>query len=251
VVTPFFARFAGLFVMMGLAAGCGDSRPTTMPTKTPSPFPPFTISGLITAYRGGPLKSASVFQCFVNPSCVTSQTDEQGRFTLSSVDGGSIEAWKSGYQSAWKLGGVTPQNASVDFVLCPQIVIDAHDGRFSGTLNGDEMMSGDDVTFGGLCNKVPCKFINFAEFDGENIPVEVRLRWSDPNWRLALYHYRGDPDAIQTPPAVRFCCSSDEPITMKVNGYFDAIAVGFEEIDGHPPGLADIATFELTAKGVQ
>jgi hypothetical protein len=184
--------------------------------------------------------------------CVTAQTDEQGHYTLSSVSSTIIGASKSGYESAWKLG-VTRQTPSLDFVLYPKIVIDAHDGRFSGTLNGDEMMSGDDVTFGGLCEKVPCKFINFATFNFDDIPVEVRLRWSDPSQRLALYHFRGDPDSfpLAQRPAARFCCSSDEPITMKVNGYFDAIAVGFEEVDGHPPGLADTATFELTAKAVQ
>jgi hypothetical protein len=162
-----------------------------------------------------------------------------------------IGAWKSGYQSVWKVG-VTGQNASVDFVFYPEIVIDPHNGRFSGTLNGDELMSGDDTTFGGLCNTVPCKFINFSGFIGQPISVEVRLRWSDPGRRLALYHFIGDPDAIVVQrPVDRFCCSSDEPITMNVNGYFDAIAVGFEAIDGHPPGPADTATFEVTAKARQ
>jgi hypothetical protein len=166
-------------------------------------------------------------------------------------DAATFGVGKSGYQSVWKVG-VTPQNASLDFVLYPAIVINAYNGRFSGTLNGDEMMSGDDVTFGGLCNKVPCKFINFDNFGGQPIPVEVRVRWSDSNRRLALYHFIGDPDSILVQqPVDRFCCSSDEPIAMKVSGYFDAIAVGFEEIDGHPPGLADTAAFEVTAKAVQ
>jgi hypothetical protein len=259
----FSERCAGLLVMVSLTAGCGNSRPTTTPSPlppgstSPSPLPPagmYPISGLITAYRGGPLKNASVVQFHCNtitdPLCVTAQTDEQGRYTLSSVASGDIGAWKSGYQSVWKVG-VTRQNASVDFTLYPEIVIDAHSGRFSGTLNGDEMMSGDDVTFGGLCKRVPCKFINFAVFVGQPIPVEVRLRWSDPTRRLALYHFVGDPDALLVQqPVDRFCCSSDEPISMHVSGYFDAIAVGFEEIDGHPPGLADTAAFEVTAKAV-
>jgi hypothetical protein len=38
--TSWFERLAGLFVMVSLAAGCSDSRPTTMPTTTPSPSPP-------------------------------------------------------------------------------------------------------------------------------------------------------------------------------------------------------------------
>ena len=265
VETSFYERCAVLLVMVSLTAGCGTSRPTTTPSPlppgstSPSPSPPagtYPISGLITTYRGGPLKNASVvqFHCstITNPLCVASQTDEQGRYTLSSVAAVTdIGAWKSGYQSVWKVG-VTRSNASVDFVLYPEIVIDAHDGRFSGTLNGDEMMSGDDVTFGGLCKKVPCKFVNFGNFIGQPIPVEVRLRSSDPNRRLALYHFVGDPDAILVQqPVDRFCCSLDEPIAMKVSGYFDAMAVGFEEIDGHPPGLADTATFEVTAKAVQ
>jgi hypothetical protein len=181
-----------------------------------------------------------------------SQTDEQGRYTLSSVaDVTDIGAYKSGYQSVWKVG-VTRQNASVDFVLYPEIVIDENGGRFSGSLNGDEMMSGDDVTFGGLCKKVPCKFINFTEFAGQPIPVDVRLRWPDANRQLALYHFRGDPDALDPNQAAdRFCCSSDVPITMNVSGYFDAIAVGFEEIDGHSPGPADTAAFEVITKAVQ
>ena len=224
-----------------------------MPTR-PSPSPPastYAMSGVITAYRGGPLKNVSVVQfCSTHsdPLCVTSQTDEQGRYTLSSV-AGYIEARKSGYQSVWKVD-FTQRNPSVDFVLHPEIVMDAHDGRFSGTLNGDEMISGDDATFGGLCEKVPCKVINFDTFDGPLIRVEVRLRSSDPNRQLAVYHYRGDPDAIISRPAERFCCSSDVPFTMYVNGYFDAIAVGFEKIDGHPSGLGDTAGFELTARAL-
>jgi hypothetical protein len=40
VETSFFQGFAWLFVMVSLAAGCGDTRPTTIPpTMTPSPVP--------------------------------------------------------------------------------------------------------------------------------------------------------------------------------------------------------------------
>jgi hypothetical protein len=39
VETSLFETLAGLFVMVSLAAGCSDSRPTTMPTTPPSPSP--------------------------------------------------------------------------------------------------------------------------------------------------------------------------------------------------------------------
>jgi hypothetical protein len=40
VETSFFVRFVGLFLIVSLAAGCGDARPTTMPTVPPSTAPP-------------------------------------------------------------------------------------------------------------------------------------------------------------------------------------------------------------------
>jgi len=253
-----------ILVSLSAGVGCGGpgtpttpSGPNPTPTSTPTPAPPagnFTISGLITAYRAGPLKNASVvrFHCntFTNPFCTT-QTDDQGRYTLSGVtDIADIGAWKTRYQSVWKVG-VTQQNAAVDFVLYPEVTIDAHDGHVSDTLNGDELMSGDDVTFGGFCKKVPCKYINFGNFVGREIPVEVRLRWSDSSRRLALYHFTGDADAILTDQrADRYCCTSDVPIRISVSGYFDAVAVGFEEVDGHPPAPSDSVAFEVSAVAV-
>src|SRR5882757_5612653 len=119
-----------MFVTVSNALACG--RPgTPTPPSSPSPTPPsssgpsapagtYTISGLITAYRGGPLKNAGVvrFHCntVTNPFCTT-QTDDQGHYALSGVsDVADIGAWKTGYQSVWK-ASVTPQHASVDFVL--------------------------------------------------------------------------------------------------------------------------------------
>jgi hypothetical protein len=121
----------------------------------------------------------------------------------------------------------------------------------AGTIRGDEIQPSD-VWFGGLCAHTACRVIEFQAFAGNPIHVEVRLRWNDPTRQLALYHFKGDPDLIPNVGEVdRYCCSSELVAVLNVNGYFDAIAVAFEQAGGGPPGPLDSQSFELTAKVVR
>jgi hypothetical protein len=95
--------------------------------------------------------------------------------------------------------------------------------------------------------------MEFDNFIGAPRQAQVRLRWADSTHQLALYRFGGDPDSILSidQPAARYCCSSELVATVSVSGYFDAIAVAFEQAAGGPPGPSDSQTFELTIQQVR
>ena len=117
---------------------------------------------------------------------------------------------------------------------------------YTGTIKGDEFLPGGDGLFGGRCDKTPCKVFTFVNFVGSQA-VEARLRWTNPQHRLALYKYEGDPDSFLG-RSDRYCCSADTEVVaiLQVSGYFDSIAVAFEE--AAPGPLLETATepFVLT-----
>jgi len=242
---------------MLLAAAC--DRPTEpSAVDRPSPGPPYSITGTVTAYHGGPLPGivVGVYPCneFWFNQCST-VTDAQGHYSISNpetVSATGLSAGGRGFQTIWK-SRVTAQDPTADFVLHPEIDLKAAGDTVSDLISGDEFVGGDDILFGGLCNQAPCKTMEFAEFSGNPRGVEVRLRWNDPTRRLALYKYSGDPDSIPMPqrPPQRFSGLSEVVATIRVNGYFDALAVAFEKAGGGPPRPDDNQSFELTVRLVQ
>lgn len=246
----------GLLAALVSAEGCSKAGPTAPGLRERPTGPTFTVSGVITEYRGAPLAGVDVVwgECnlYWGIPCST-KTDQQGRYSLSSLSGTvNIATWKDGYQTAWKRN-LSMQNPSADLALHPSVTLNPHDAALAATIRGDEMMAGDDVLFGGLCDRSACKIIALSEFTGPNILVEVRLRWSDPTRQLALYHWRGDPESIPgvQPVAERYCCSSELVAILSVSGYFDAVAVAFEQAGDGPPGPADSQSFELTARAIR
>ena len=259
-----------LVAALAVCEGCGGSNrgPTgpipsgpTAPTAPSGPVgpprpsgPTYTISGVITEYRGGPLGGATVvvFSCnhFWGIPCDT-QTDQQGHYTVASpsAEPTALGVWKQGYQQAWK-NNVSAQDSTANFVLHRSIAVSAFGGTLTETIWGDELMGGDDVLFGGLCVHTACKVMEFGNFIGPPRRAEVRLRWTDPRRQLALYKFNGDPDSIldSVQPADRYSGSSELIATVSVGGYFDAIAVAFEQAGGGPPGPADSQQFELTVQ---
>lgn len=238
--------------------GCGGAdRGPTAPTAPSGPS--YTISGVVTAYRGGPLGGVGVGMSPCNVywaiSCST-WTDQQGHYTVSSPGASPVGlgVGKEGYQTAWK-NRVSVEDSTANFVLHPSVPLNPDGATLAETIWGDEFMAGDDVLFGGLCVNTPCKVIMFTEFSGLDLPVELRLRWATPTRQLALYRFGGDPDSIPElgQPVKRFCCSSESEVVanVNVNGYFDALAVAFEQAGGGPPGPADSQPFELTVRQIR
>src|SRR5258706_3807552 len=83
-------RFLTITVMTGLVTAleaCGGTNLTTPTTPSTTPKgPTFTISGVVTEYRGGPLKGVSVqadaCTWFLETSCGV-VTDAQGHYSLA------------------------------------------------------------------------------------------------------------------------------------------------------------------------
>ena len=257
--------FVGCVVGAALTAGsCDDSsrrsrlrtRGLPAPTSpTPAGVPPkpsgptYTISGTVTEYRRGPLSGADIFVDSCHPlwgiRCDT-QTDAQGRYTIESLsmEPTALGARKPGYQVAW-WKRVSAQDATASFVLHPSVPLSAFGSTITGTIAGEEFQ-GDAFLFGALCSHTPCKVMKFDGFIGAPRQTEVRLRWADSTHQLALYKLDGDPDSGK--PALRYCCSTEIVETISVSGYFDAIAVAFEQAGGQPPAPSDSETFELTVR---
>ena len=258
-------------VMVALAggAGCGGSSSNCSGLTAPT-GPTYTISGVITAYRGGPVGGATVYAypvyaspfegtCHGTPD---TQTDQQGHYSWSSLGSGTVSllVGKEGYQIAYK-NNLSAQDSNANFVLQPYVTIKPNGDTLAGTVWGDEFIAGDDVLFGGLCAHTACKIVEFdlrgAGFQFPNIKlVEVRLRWNDPARQLALYishvgNLEGPPFTYGT-TSERHCCSAELAGTADLGKYFpDVIAVAFEQAAGGQPGPADSQQFELTVQPVR
>jgi hypothetical protein len=148
-----------LVAALVVGEGCGASH--SGPTAPSGP--PFTISGVITAYRGGPVSGVSVAA-----ARAVTQTDAQGHFTLQVQPGTdplvpvTLDVWKEGYAPTWKTN-VTSQDSTANFVLYPSLTLSASGDTGAGTIWGDELHAGDvgdDVLFGGLCVHTACRVVS-------------------------------------------------------------------------------------------
>jgi hypothetical protein len=248
--------------LSGMVEGCSGSNPgstgpitsPTAPGPTAPGLPTYTISGVITAYRGGPISGMNV-GAYPYPygGGTMTQTDSEGRYAVGGLSARKIglEIWSGGYATAFKYD-LEPHDQTVNFVAHPTFSASAAGSTVSGTIAGDEFITGDD-DFGGRCTGTPCKVVTFDR-DYASRKVEVRLRWTDATRQLALYFGRGDtyfPPAFPPPPADRYCCSSELAATYTFNADFDRFAIGFEQAAGGRPGPADAQPFELTVQPVR
>lgn len=215
--------------------------------------PPYTISGLITAYGGNPLADAHVDVApypFGYPT--STQTGTDGRYTVCGPPASKVglQIWNAGYATAFKYD-LPARDQTIDVVLRPRFEAPVGGGSVTGVIVGDEFQGGDDY-FGGLCTRTPCKIVDFSY---ETCPCDIRgaeitLRWDDASTRLALYLSKTDiyfPPAT-VPLATRICCSSPLVATYTFNADFDRFAIGFEQAAGAPPGPHQRQTFELTIR---
>lgn len=258
-------QLLALTVIAGLAAtveSCGGSN--SGPTA-PSGLP-FTISGIITAYRGGPVSGVSVAA-----ARATTQTDAQGHYTFQvqpltdlfspSPVAVTLDVWKQGYAPAWKTKVSSP-DSTANFVLYPSLTLSTSGDTVAGTIWGDELHAadaGDDVLFGGLCVHTACKVVLLDDTHPlTSADIEVRLRWADPTRQLVLYTSIVEVADFDPPKLVeqkRFCCSfefvttfSDHCGPPECERY---LAVAFEQSGGRPPGPSDSQPFELTVQPKQ
>jgi carboxypeptidase family protein len=253
--------------LMATAAACGGSnrQPIAAPTGPTGPTAPtgptygtYTISGVISEYRGGPVSGVTVYATSPNGDAqTTTSTNQQGSYSFPSPSVGPVlvSTWKTGYEAAYKIN-VSAEHSAHNFAIDRGLKPDPLGGPVEGIIWGDEFLSGDDVFFGGLCLHTACREIDWSWFgDQQRAPrVEVRLRWADPTRQLALYHSRlpdweeGFPPASQPPD--RYCCSSALVAPVQLQGANFHIVIAFEQSGGGPPGPGDSQLFELTVRPI-
>jgi len=254
--------------LIATVQGCSRSSSNCGGLTAPS-GPRYTISGVITAYRGGPVSGATVwaYPVYASPSEGTcdgtpsTHTDQQGHYSWSSLGSGtvSVAVGKDGYETAYK-NNLSVRESTANFVLHPLVTVNANGDTVAGTVWGDEFVAGDDVLFGGLCAHTACKIVEFdlrgAGFQFPDVKlVEVRLRWNDPAHQLALYvsHVGNleDPPFTYGTTVERHCCSDELVGRADVGKYFpDVVAIAFEQAGVGPPGPIDSQTFELTVRPI-
>jgi hypothetical protein len=230
----------------------GCSKAMNSPTGPTAPSgPKFTFSGVVTDYHGGPLVGVSVGTSETDHT----QTDQQGRYTLSTAYTRELDVWTAGHLTARKYN-LPSQDSTLNFVLHPSVQL-AFGASLTGTIWGDQFMAGDDVLNGGLCAHTAFQPVQLPDNNPASDQVEVHLRWSDPTRQLALYVSReGDFEGLPVPPpakpADRYCCASElVAVFQAVNGFWadePDIAVGFEQAGGRVPGPGDSQAFELMVR---
>jgi hypothetical protein len=266
LVTPMEQDHTFLWTLMAYvvvvvnATGCGNG-PTT-PTTPDGPT--YRISGVMTTYGGGAASGVDVTAFGGNRQTHT-LSDAQGHYSLSSPSAGPV--WlgfgKAGYAPGLKTG-VSGDNSTFNFTLDRSFVVDAFHvngdsfylnpagDTVTGTISGDELLPGDDVSFGGMCAHTPCRLIDIGSVSAARI--EIRLRWKNAATQLALYvsqqpYWEGAPPSPPLVPAERHCCSSELAANVLVDSYAGAwVAIAFERAAAGPPLARDTETFELTVQ---
>jgi hypothetical protein len=238
------------------AQGCGNTATPSAPTVPAAPTS-FTISGVITTYHGGPVSGIRVTVGSIGGAAGPSTiTDEEGRYRVSSVSAKkvaiAIGIWEDSdlkYDAQFEY--VDPRDQTLNFVMHRRFSAPVDGTAVTGTISGDEIIAADD--YGGRCAHTACKLVGFQSV--AFVPkVEIRLRWTDPSRQLAIYISNADTDfppwALPA-PADRHCCSSELVATYTFSGESDEFAIGFEQVDGHPPGPAEAQEFELTISPIR
>jgi len=179
---------------------------------------------------------------------VQTQTDAQGHYSLLGPAAARVAvAVSSPPDAAVQFSGDSrfgpAQDQTVDFVLHRILTFPpVGDPAISGTIHGDDVIP--DTAFGGRCHAVACVLVNVDCCNGGR-GAELTLSWNDASRELVLY----EPADYTSPgvPGTRVCCGSPlstvfYPVEVSV------IAVGFESVNGTPPGPNDFQTFQLTAR---
>ena len=249
-------------VLIGACHGNGGppTAPSGAQAQTPSSsqqacaLPPYVITGVITAYQGGPLADVGI-EVVPYPFGfgTETKTDAQGRFSACGVTAPKVglQIGRSGYATAFKYD-LLPHDQTVNLALRPDLSVPSGGGIVTGIIRGDEFEAGDD-DFGGVCIHTACKVVSFSN-DACPCPgrsAEITLRWADASSQLALYFSNDGvyfPPPSPVPPASRYCCSAPVVATYIFNADFDRFAIGFERSAGGQPGPADAQPFELTVR---
>jgi len=242
----------------GITPPTGEPAP---PPPAPAPSTPYTISGVVTEYRGGPVEGMTVeLLTFEDGRAqdATVRTDAQGHYSLKGRQGGraAVGVWSTSdvatqYATQYKYDLPT-QDQRVDFVVHPRVTLQyGGDTTLTGVIHGDQFIPDDEL--GGRCASIGCIIVDF-ECCGPSraAAVQLTLSWADPSRQLVFYipDFEYLPRSLPVPPAARVCCGSPLTTVYTFNADFDRIVIGFESVRGAPPGPNDLQTFQLAAKPV-
>jgi hypothetical protein len=213
----------------------------------------YTISGVITAYLGGPLADVGIEVVpYPSGSGTSAKTDIEGRYSVCGPAASRVglQIYRHGYATAFKYD-LQGHDQAINLALREKFEVPVGGGTVNAVIRGDEFEAGDDY-FGGMCVRAACKIVDFS-YSGCPCPTrsaEITLRWADASSHLAVYFSNADlyfpPPSV--PPATRYCCSSPVVATYTFNADFDRFAIGFEQVAAGPPGPADSQAFELTVR---
>jgi len=236
--------------------------PNVQPAPTPAPPTPYTISGVVTAYHGGPVEGIGVHVVGPNPltgADLTSKTDAQGHYSLKVASGilaiyvSSPDDAEVSYATQYKYG-LGGHDQTVNFVVHPLLsLLYGADSTLTGTIHGDEFVADDDL--GGRCASAGCIVVAFdccGPVSGAR-RVELTLSWTDPSRQLVFYipDFEYLPRHLPVTPATRVCCGSPLTTVYTFNADYDRIVIGFESVAGAPAAPGDSQTFQLTARSIK
>src|SRR5207248_2721049 len=132
------------------------SSPTPPSSATPPAVPTYTISGVITAYRNGPISSMHVDVVpYPYGGGTATETDSGGRYEVRGLTaqkvGLQISSPAGAYTTAFKYN-VASRDQTINFVVQPIFRAPAAGGTVARTISGDEFIGGDDDV-GGRCKR--------------------------------------------------------------------------------------------------
>jgi len=249
-------RRAGVLLATLIGATCGGDSQPVAPGGTASPATPsapYTISGVVTEYHGGPLEGMSV-DVTGSPggAVVRSKTDAQGRYSVLGPKASYVAVTvgsppqAGGRFPAQSRFGVPASDQTIDFVLHRDWSLYANGSSVTGTIHGDEIFA--DGRFLDRCTSVACVVVE-VDCCASDRGIDLTLSWDDPSRALVLY-LPADYTSSGA-PATRVCCGSPLSTIYYLNEDVDAVAIGFEAVRGAPPAPNDSQTFRLTATARQ
>jgi hypothetical protein len=241
-----------MLAAMLFGAACGDGRTPVAPSP-PAPPPssaPYTISGTVTAFRGGPIEGMTVVVTAVPVGTrVETQTDARGRYSLPGPAATQVSVAVSSPSGAAvrytgdSRGGLPAVDQTVDFVLHRKLSFASiGSSTLTGAIYGDEVIP--DTAFGGRCVSVACVLVD-VDCCGSAPGIGLTLSWDDPSSELVVYL----PVDYTAPgvPGTRVCCRS--PLsTIFYPTETSVVAIGFERVRGAVPGANDVQKFQLMAR---
>lgn len=231
---------AGALVVVAAVGGCVGQNPARpsrsgdvgaqLPSGvTSTTSASYTITGVVSERRGGPIADARVTARPNSPpgSGRTTTTDANGRYAFDGLSGiVLLDVAKAGYEPSGR-SGILPKSQQVDFTLNRESWVAAGQA-LAATIWGDDELIGIEDDTGLDCDHPACKLITVQI--GEPGRLTVRLTWDNPASELTVGISTGISQAVIVRGSSPIVASADLWRAGK-----GSVAVRFERHNGQPP----------------